>query len=255
MFKHAHRWGYIKTNPSEYLDTPKIVRPEIEILNPDEIEKLLTTTTSPYRLAFLTCVLTGLRAGELWGLRWSDIDWHALQINVRQSLWQGQFQTPKSKYSIRKVDVPEQLAFALKRWKIVCPKNDQDLVFPNTKAKITSHDGVVKRHFLPALRRAGLRQVSFHSLRHTNASMRIAASQNIKYIQTQLGHSSIKVTLDIYGHLFNDANFNRQQVKLLAASLPLARVPTEKARLPASGQAYDAGRKPTPLYLEAPADG
>jgi hypothetical protein len=61
--------------------------------------------------------------------------------------------------------------------------------------------------------------------------------------------------LDIYGHLFNDANFSRQQVKLLEASLPLARVPTEKARLPASSQAYDAGSKPTPLYLEAPADG
>jgi hypothetical protein len=59
--------------------------------------------------------------------------------------------------------------------------------------------------------------------------------------------------LDIYGHLFNDANFNRQQVKLLEASLPLARVPTEKARLPASGETYEAGRNP--LYLEASTGG
>jgi integrase len=219
MFKHAHRWGYIKSNPSEHLDRPKIERPEIEILNPEEVERLLAKTTRPYRLAFLTDVFTGLRAGELWGLKWADIDLNALQINVKRSLWRGKFQTPKSKYSIRKVDIPEQLADALEKWRSVCPQNEMDLVFPNTEGRVSCHDNVVKRHFLPALRRTGLRSVSFHSLRHTNASMRIAAGQNIKYIQTQLGHSSIKVTLDIYGHLFNDADFSRRQVHLLEASL------------------------------------
>ena len=70
-----------------------------------------------------------------------------------------------------------------------------------------------------ALRTAGLRKVSFHSLRHSNASIRIQAGQNIKYIQSQMGHASINITLDVYGHLFNDVNFNRQQVELLEASL------------------------------------
>jgi integrase len=255
MFKHAHRWGYIKTNPSEFLDRPKVVRPEIEILAPEEVERLLAKMTAPYRLALLVDVMTGLRAGELWGLRWSDIDTVALQINVRQSLWRRRFQTPKSKYSIRKVDIPERLASALEKWKTVCPRNEHDLVFPNTEGKITSHDNVVKRHFLPALRRAGLRHVSFHSLRHTNASMRIAAGQNIKYIQTQLGHSSINVTLDIYGHLFNDANFSRQQVKLLEASLPLAKAPMESAGLPSSGQRYPSMKTTIPDLLGAAPDG
>jgi integrase len=81
----------------------------------------------------------------------------------------------------------------------------------------------MKGHFLPALWKAGLRQVSFHSLRHTNASMRIQAGQNIKYIQAQLGHSSINVTLDVYGHLFDDANFSMQQVELLMDSLKSVR--------------------------------
>jgi integrase len=89
----------------------------------------------------------------------------------------------------------------------------------------------VKRHFEPALKRAGVKAVSFHSLRHTNASMRIAAGQNIKYIRTQLGHSSVKITLDIYGHLFNDVNFNRQQVKLLEKSLGMAEEPGEETPL------------------------
>lgn len=77
------------------------------------------------------------------------------------------------------------------------------------------HTNVMNRFFYPALRRAGLRQVSFHSIRHSNASIRIQAGQNIKYIQTQLGDASINMTMDVYGHLFNDLDFNRKQVDLL----------------------------------------
>ena len=159
IFRHAYRWGCLKTNLSEHLDRPRIIRPEIKILSPEEVGKILAKTAGRYRLAFLTSVLTGLRAGELWALRWSDIDWNALQINIRQSLWRGLFQPPKSKSSFRKVDIPEQLAFELKEWRLSSPPNDQDLVFPNTKGKPAYHDNVVKRHFVLALRRAGLRHM------------------------------------------------------------------------------------------------
>ena len=115
----------------------------------------------------------------------------------------------------------------LKIWKLACPINEHDLVFPSPEGKLSLHDNVVKRYFNQALRMAGLRRVSFHSLRHSNASMRIQAGQNIKYIQSQMGHASINITLDIYGHLFNDANFNRQQVELLEASFKSVRNPLE----------------------------
>ncbi len=145
------------------------------------------------------------------------------RIYVQRSLWKGQFQTPKSKCSIRKIDIPEMLIQELKKWKLACPISEHDLVFPSPEGKLSQHDNVVKRYFNRALRQAGLRQVSFHSLRHSNASMRIYAGQNIKYIQTQMGHSSINITLDIYGHLFNDADFNRQQVQLLEHSFKSVR--------------------------------
>ncbi len=117
----------------------------------------------------------------------------------------------------------------LKKWKLACPVNEYDVIFPSTEGKLSQHDNVVKRHYNSSLRRAGLRHVSFHSLRHTNASMRIFAGQNIKYLSTQLGHSSIKITLDIYGHLFNDAEFNRQQADLLEASFASVRNPLENS--------------------------
>lgn len=228
MFKHAIRWGYVKINPAEHLERPRLTKTDIEVLIPDEVERLLDTAGSQYRIAFLTDFLTGMRAGELWGLQWGDIDWNSKQIHVRRTLWKGQFQTPKSKSSIRKLDIPDMLVQELKRWKLACPVNEYEVVFPSPEGKLSLHDNVVKRYFNQAARKAGLRQVSFHSLRHSNASMRIQAGQNIKYIQSQMGHASINITLDIYGHLFNDADFNRQQVELLENSFNPVRRPLEE---------------------------
>lgn len=228
MFKHAHRWGYLKINPAEHLERPKLTKPDIEILTPDEVEKLLDKAHTHYRIAFLTCVLTGLRAGELWGLQWKDINWNSKQIHIRRSLWKGNFQTPKSKYSIRRVDIPDSLVQDLKRWKLACPVNEYDLVFPSPEGKMSQHDNVIKRYFNKALTDAKLNHVSFHSLRHTNASMRIAVGQHNKYIQTQLGHASIMITMDIYGHLFKDGDFNKQQVELLEPTAQSVRKPLEK---------------------------
>ncbi len=115
----------------------------------------------------------------------------------------------------------------LKRWKLACPVTDDDLTFPGIEGGAANHVNTVNRHFYPALRRAGLRKVSFHSLRHSNASLRIQAGQNIKYISEQLGHSTVRITLDIYGHLFNDVNFTRQQVELLEDSFGSVRNPLE----------------------------
>lgn len=90
-----------------------------------------------------------------------------------------------------------RLAQELRKWKLACPVNEHDVVFPGPEGRHSQHDNVIKRYYNPALRRAGLRQFSFHSLRHSNASMRIHAGQNIKYIQTQMGHASINITLDV----------------------------------------------------------
>jgi len=144
-----------------------------------------------------------------------DINWNSKQIHVRRALWKQQFQTPKSKSSVRKIDMTEGFIRELKAWKLACPINEHELIFPSPEGKLSLHDNVVKSHFNPALRGAGLRQVSFHSLRHSNASMRIQAGQNIKYIQGQMEHASINITLDVYGHLFNDEAFNRKQAGLL----------------------------------------
>lgn len=223
MFNHAYEWGYLKHNPTKYLKRPKVDKPEIEILGPEEIERLLAVASKSYKVAFQMAVMTGLRAGELWGLQWQDIDWNSGRIHVRRSIYKKEFQTPKSPSAVRKVDMPPSLIHELKKWKLACPKNENDLVFPSPDGMISDHDNVVKRYFIPALTNAKVSRVSFHSLRHTNASLRIMAGQNIKYLSTQMGHASIQITMDRYGHLFNDGDFSRRQAELLESCLPSVR--------------------------------
>jgi integrase len=235
MLGCARRWGYIDSDPSEPIKRPRSGNAEIEILNPEEIGKLIAAIDRRYRLALLTCVLTGMRAGELWALQWPDIDFETLQIHVKRSLWRGEFQSPKSRSSVRRIAIPQRLALELKKWKLASSPNELDLVFPNGEGKPACHDNFVKRHFEPALRRAGLKKVRFHSLRHSNASWRIAAGQNLKFVQNQLGHSSIKITLDVYAHLIDDFSYGQRQVRLLEASLDSVKSPQEERLLPVAG--------------------
>ncbi len=206
MLKHAVRWGYLKVNPAEHIERPRIEKEEIEILTPEEIRLFLDNVTPKYKPFFLTAVLTGMRRGELLGLQWGDIDWSHSQIYVRRSLWKGQFVKPKSNRSIRRIDMSPTLVRELKKHKLACPVSELDLVFCNSKGKPLEPDNLVKRQFLPALRRAKLRRMRFHDLRHTNVALRIEQGQNIKYIQNQLGHASIQTTLDRYGHLIKEVN-------------------------------------------------
>jgi integrase len=94
----------------------------------------------------------------------------------------------------------------LKKWKIACPPNKLDLVFPNEAGQPLNHCNVVNRYFAPALKDAKIDKIRFHDLRHTYASLLIEQGENIKYIQSQLGHSNPMVTLNVYAHLLNDVN-------------------------------------------------
>jgi integrase len=95
---------------------------------------------------------------------------------------------------------------ALKRWRLACPPNDLDLIFPSEAGRPLAESTMVRKFFKPALRKAGLPDIRFHDLRHTDASLLIEQGENIKYIQTQLGHSSPIVTLEVYAHLMKPVN-------------------------------------------------
>jgi len=219
ILRYAVRHKLLDSNPVANVEKLQISSAEIVeekmFFTPDEIHLLLENQDPKYGPFILTDIMTGMREGELLGFQWDDIDWNSQQVCVRRTLQWGRFYEPKTKTSKRRIDVDADLLLELKKWKLRCPKGKHNLVFPNSNGKPMDATNMLKRTWYPTLRRAGLPIYRFHLLRHTNASLRIEAEQNIKYLSVQLGHSSIQITLDIYGHLMKPVN-NEEAIKLRA---------------------------------------
>ncbi len=113
---------------------------------------------------------------------------------------------PKSKASKRKIDIGPSMMKALRRWHKISPKTELGLIFPNLAGKPMCQGHMLIRHFFPAIKKAEIPLIRFHDMRHTFASLLIEQGENIKYIQSQLGHSSPTVTLNVYAHLMKPSN-------------------------------------------------
>jgi integrase len=210
IMTYAVRKRYIDYNPVRDMEKPKGQSEhkdkELNIVTPAEILTLLDAVPDlKHKTLFMAAVTTGLRQGELLGLKWSDINMFNNQIHVKRTYNHFRFYEPKTKRSRRKVDVPPQMMKQFKTWKLACPANDLDLVFPNETGGPMSSLNMYNRKFLSAIKKAGL-QIHFNDLRHTWISLLIDQGENIKYIQNQAGHASIKTTIDTYGHLMKDIN-------------------------------------------------
>ena len=208
MFKWAVEWGYLSHNPAERVKPPRKQREEMDFLKPGEIRALLDALDDEWRPFFHTAIFTGMRLGELMALQWSDIDWNSSTIHVRRSVWGGKFQEPKTRSSYRAIGMAPSLAKELQVWRQVAPHSDMGLVFCNAEGGFLDKSNLRNRVFNPALERAGLRRIRIHDLRHTFASLLINQGENLKYVQQQLGHSSITTTVDRYGHLMPDIRAN-----------------------------------------------
>ncbi len=177
---------------------------EDNVLTPDEVRVLLKHADEPWRVLLHMAIATGLRQGELLGLQWCDIDWNSQQVHVRQQFSKGRFSELKTRRSRRRVPLTDDLIAELKCWRLACPKGERDLVFPHISGGPLDHGILLRSGFYPALRRAKLRRIRFHDLRHTFASLLIAANVHPKRMQALMGHSTIRTTLDTYGHLMRD---------------------------------------------------
>ena len=154
----------------------------------------------------LTAIFTGARQGELLSLTWDHINFVEGYIKIDKRVYDGEVSTPKTEHSNRKINLPNEVIRVLKEWRLACPHSDLNLVFPNQKGNYQNKNNLVKRKFKPVLRRAGVTEIRFHDLRHTFASILLTNDAHIKYVQNQMGHSSIKVTMDTYSHLLPEAH-------------------------------------------------
>ena len=168
------------------------------------------------RTLIMVAAFSGLRASELRGLRWKDVDLKRGVLHVRQRA--DRYNTigqPKSTSSERNVPIGPMVVNTLRQWKLACPKSAADLVFPTGRGTVDNHSNIVQRILMPAQDAAGIatgdgepKYPGLHALRHFYASWSINRRKDgglelaPKMVQARLGHASIVITLDRYGHLF-----------------------------------------------------
>lgn len=234
VLSHAIDDGIITHNPAvklgKYFKQARVVHEKIEPLTADEVPLFLATVRErdgrkakgnpEYFPLFLSAIHTGMRAGELAGLQWGDIDWNGKFLMVRRSIKKGRIYETKTGRS-RRVDMSDALAEELAAYRrrhledaMKDGKNEIPVwVFASGKGTPLDMHNVERRVFEKCLEAAKLRHIRFHDLRHTTASLLLQNGAPPTYVKDQLGHSSIKVTVDIYGHLVPGAN--RQEMNRL----------------------------------------
>lgn len=203
---------------------------KIRALCTEEVQALLSKTKQIYPDFFpllFTALFTGMRQGELFALTWDSINWITKKITIDKNYTHGTLGAPKTG-KIRVIDMSDELAKVLREWRMACPKGENNLVFPNNEGNYQSAENMMKRRFLPALNRAGIDRIRFHDLRHTYASLLLANGAPMKYVQHQLGHSSITMTMDLYTHLLPEVN--DKCVNLLNSIVNQAIEPQEEVR-------------------------
>jgi integrase len=227
IFNHAIESALLESNPASRLGrftrTAKTSETQGVALTPTEVRSFLDAAKevcSDYYALFLTALRAGLRRGELVALQWGDLqfgndddDPNRFMI-VQHNYVRREHTTTKSKKS-RRVDLSRELRRVLIEVRdkrlleaFLKGKNDisDELVFPSPDGSILDPDNLYHRLFLPVLTRAGIRKIRLHDLRHTFGSLLIQSGASIVYVKDQMGHSSIQVTVDTYGHLIPGAN-------------------------------------------------
>jgi integrase len=223
--------GLIPRNAATGVKLPRITREEINPLDPDEARRFIEAACGDRLEAlYILALNTGMRQGELLALKWDDVDLERGVLRVRRTLTRedkafvlGESKTKKSRRTIRlTTSALEALRAHLSRQfeeieRMGSLYQPGGLVFATTTGTIINPSNLRNRSFKPLLKRAGLRPIRFHDLRHTCAALLLSKDVNPKVVSEMLGHASVSITLDIYSHLLPD--MQEKAVKALEEAL------------------------------------
>jgi integrase len=201
IYRRAVDREEVAVNPTERLALPKDRAARDRVAEPREVDALLRVLPEHHRVLWAAAVYSGLRRGELQALRWSCVDLEAGILRVEKS-WDrvAGLVDPKSRSGERRVPIPGVLRQELLTHRLRQGAGGTGFVFSATAEHPFDAPNAL-RVARRAWSRAGLRALGFHECRHTYASLMIAAGVNAKALSTYMGHSSITVTIDRYGHL------------------------------------------------------
>lgn len=215
----AQQLGLVSRNVVSLVRAPKLPRGEMRVYDTEQT-RLLLETARDNRLAalFVLAVTTGMRHGELLGLRWRNVNldgrYVQVQSSLKQTVRQGlMLQDLKTASSRRKIVLTSTAVMALRQHRMRQPEErlaagplwqEQDLVFCNHRGGPLYHGNVLEEYYKPIQRRAGLPYIRFHDLRHTAATLMLLQGVHPKVVSEMLGHASVAITLTLYSHVLPD---------------------------------------------------
>ncbi len=200
LLRCAMEWRLIGEMPT--INTLPEPQADFDWLRPAEVGRLLDIARSmrpQWFVFFLLAVRTGMRKGEIYGLHWRSVDFGARRITVEHNCWRGRLGTPKNGKT-RVVPMTADLVEALSAWR---QHSAGEIVFPNKEGGLVSGQTTANEALSRALKKAGLRHVRFHDLRHTFASHLVLQKCSLKVVQVLMGHSSVRMT-ERYAHVADE---------------------------------------------------
>jgi integrase len=218
LLNHAIDNGHLHINPAQGVRVIRTsrIQHKVPVPSKETVRKLIDAADEDFKPMLIVSALCGLRASELRGLRWIDVDYENGFIHVRQRA--DFYQTigePKSAAGLRDVPAGPMVLNALRRWRLRCTKGDLDLVFPNRIGGIQMHANILKRRFKPLCAKVGA-ALRWHDMRHFAVSLWIEQGFSIKEVMTFAGHSSVQMTMERYGHLFPTPDHQRAMAQVEA---------------------------------------
>jgi integrase len=207
VLQSAVDWDYLEQNPARGIrigDRAPVL--ERKFLDPEQIRQLLPALPEPCRTLVLLAVGSGMRIGELLALRWKHVDFLRSVISIRESLYRGRFGGPKTRSSRRDVPMSEPVRQALlaHRARSQNPRSE-DLLFTSRAQTPANAKNLLRRVLQPTCKRLDLPLVSWHSFRHTHATLLSETGESLKTAQAILGHSDLETTLKVYTHVIPES--------------------------------------------------
>jgi len=201
--RDATRWNLVSRNAAELVTPPRRARHDFATLSPEQARRFLGAVKGDRLEAlYVLALTTGMREGELFGLRWADVHLDAGALRLVKQL-----KTSTSRRQVLLVDLAVEALVAHRtrqddEHRQLGPAwDDQDLVFPNTVGRPLHPRNFLRRDFYPLLERAGLPRIRFHDLRHSAATLLLGLGVHPKIVSELLGHSQVGITLDLYSHV------------------------------------------------------
>lgn len=224
LYSHAIRWEWATRNPIASVRQSAKRQSVPAVLTVDELVKLLSAIPEPFRTAVFLDGSSGLRVGELLGLKWEDVDFKRSVIYIRRSIVKQKIGPPKTEASQKPIPLNSELAKALRLWKMKTTYNRPDDWVYASPAKNGTQPywptSIYRVYIKRAAKKVGLKKrIGWHTFRHTFGTILNANGENPKVIQELLRHATLKVTMDTYVQAVSDEKRNAQS-KVVEMLLP-----------------------------------